>query len=405
MKPEIRPAALFGEGAMLLACFDFRNTSHGTAFQYEGFSAIANRLGVQVESIAYDGSTEGFLTAWKRAERLMNEASAFFLPNELFLNSDQHPAQMHQRIAQDARVLVQLVPSSEDVMGKWNHWLARYDLTTTVVRIHGPDSDHPRVTVKRDADSFRDARLFQGVDEVVLSQPWAIWYGGESLPLLLCGAKAELATEWDVPTEWNGRELACMAIWYGDHGGGVLASSGPAFFDPFLPQNERLATNVIRFLCEAGTERPATPEDHCQRIEVNLCIFVLGVVRATGEDWWTARVPLTIRQKCAARQEEEKCRLPKEAYLDLIDLKTIMEKEWKLFEAHLRAEGCEGGKEKSLAWLDRLNELRRMVGHPLKKYVAGYTFSAEEKDLLAKCDELALKLSRRVPPQAKGGAP
>jgi hypothetical protein len=58
--------------------------------------------------------------------------------------------------------------------------------------------------------------------------------------------------------------------------------------------------------------------------------------------------------------------------------------------------GCEGGKEKSLAWLDRLNEIRRMIGHPLKNYVPGYKFSDEEKRFLAHCDDLVLKLLNRM---------
>ncbi len=381
---------------MLLACLDFQNTNHGK-FKYQGFSEIAKELDVQVESISYDGSMEGAQQAWDKATRLINEASAFFVPNSRILHSAIHPKQIRDRIAQGARFFV--TPwINDDERDRWNGFLARYELTVTTIRIH---SGKPLagaggyITIKRDANSFRDPLLFQSVDEVVLSQPVAMWYGGESLPVLIAN-DAELAidAEKDLPTDWNARELACMAIWRGELGA-VLASRGPVFYDPFPQQNQRLATNVIRFLCESRT---VSPEERCRRIEENLCDFVLGVAKATGGDWWTERVPLTIRQKCAERHEEEKCRLPKEAYLDLIDLKTIMEKQWKLFEQHLRAEGCEGGKEKSLAWLDRLNEMRRLVGHPLKKHIAGYKFSTDEIGFLANCDDLVRRLFRRVKP-------
>jgi hypothetical protein len=79
-------------------------------------------------------------------------------------------------------------------------------------------------------------------------------------------------------------------------------------------------------------------------------------------------------------------------------MKSVMAKNWLLFEPHLRAVGRQGGKEKSLEWMDKLNELRRFVGHPLKKHIAGYTFSAEESRLLAECDDLTLRLRRRVKP-------
>jgi hypothetical protein len=136
----------------------------------------------------------------------------------------------------------------------------------------------------------------------------------------------------------------------------------------------------------------------CHRIEVNLVDFVLGVIKATGDNWWVSHVPANIRQECAKRHEEEACRFPKEAYFNLIDLKTLIAKNWPLFESHLKAEGCQGGKEKSLEWLDKLNEVRRLVGHPLKKHVAGYSFSSDEARLLTDCDDLTRRLRKRVKP-------
>jgi hypothetical protein len=132
----------------------------------------------------------------------------------------------------------------------------------------------------------------------------------------------------------------------------------------------------------------------CKRIEVSLARFVRGILqRANPSEWWTEYVPLTIRQKCAQRQEEENNRVKnKEAYVDLIDLKAIMHKNWTLFEQHFREEKREGGKEKCLAWLDKVNELRRLVGHPLKKDLSGYSFSEPEKALLAEADDLAKRL-------------
>jgi hypothetical protein len=69
-----------------------------------------------------------------------------------------------------------------------------------------------------------------------------------------------------------------------------------------------------------------------------------------------------------------------------------MHKNWSLFEQHFRNAKCEGGKDKSLGWLDKLNELRRLVGHPLKKHVAGYAFSDLEAQMLRDADDLAKRL-------------
>jgi hypothetical protein len=108
-------------------------------------------------------------------------------------------------------------------------------------------------------------------------------------------------------------------------------------------------------------------------------------------------VPLPIRQEAAKRQETEGNRLSQEeAYLDLIDLKTIMERNWGTFEAHFTALGQHGGKGKCLAFMDGLNEVRRLIGHPLEMHVSGYEFSLAEKALLKEVDRRAQQLAARV---------
>jgi hypothetical protein len=138
-----------------------------------------------------------------------------------------------------------------------------------------------------------------------------------------------------------------------------------------------------------------SPEELCRFAEIQLVDFVLDVIKRPEGDWWGDRIPTTIRQECAKRQEEEGCRYPKHAYFDLIDLKTIMGKNWPLFEPHFKAVGLEGGKERSLAWIDGLNQIRRLVGHPLKRHVAGHLFSMDEIQSLADSYRLTFALWRR----------
>jgi hypothetical protein len=100
---------------------------------------------------------------------------------------------------------------------------------------------------------------------------------------------------------------------------------------------------------------------------------------------------LEIRKKCAERREEEDGQFPVHAYLDLIDLKKIMEKHFALFDAAFREVGRTGGR-KELEWLETLNKLRRFVGHPLKVFVTDYKFSDADLIFLRETDELVRKL-------------
>jgi tetratricopeptide (TPR) repeat protein len=86
--------------------------------------------------------------------------------------------------------------------------------------------------------------------------------------------------------------------------------------------------------------------------------------------WWGQGVPLTIRQKCAQRREEDPRRKPVYNYTDLIDLKEILDKNWKLFETDFeRVKGKAMGKKGFLDNLIRLNEVRKTVMHPVRSPV------------------------------------
>lgn len=84
--------------------------------------------------------------------------------------------------------------------------------------------------------------------------------------------------------------------------------------------------------------------------------------------WWTEGVPEGVRVKCAERAEREGNKLPKAAYLDLLDLKRITESRWSLFSDLLEEVGWTGGRKQSLRWLEELNEIRRLVAHASKRH-------------------------------------
>jgi hypothetical protein len=368
--------------------------SAGMTFEYPSFGSLHD--------------IEGAKRGWASSKQLLDEADAFILDGLPLEHVQEFASRLHDRISAGARAVVFPYPGNREHLRWWQDFLERYNIRPSWVKLVGPRGERSGLTFRREENCFRDPELFAGVDTVLADSPFALWYGGEAWPVLV-GSSAHWGVEasTDLPEDWNGREMACMAVWHGQTGGAVLVSyaygilSDPVTLPlggprPGIELNGVFARNILRFLEHSKRNEPLTPSDLCKRIEINLVDFVFGVLKPIDKNWWVNCVPLTIRQEAAKRQEEERNKLTKEAYLDLIDLKAIIVKNWKLFEAHFTAFGRSGGREKALSFFDGLNEIRRLIGHPLKMHVSGYSFSREEQKLLAEVDSLALKLAECV---------
>lgn len=81
--------------------------------------------------------------------------------------------------------------------------------------------------------------------------------------------------------------------------------------------------------------------------------------------WWREGVPLEIRQKLHARREEDPEPSDPYAYSDLIDLKQIMDKRWKIVCIILPPK-ARSDKQSLLSSLTRLNRIRNKVMHPVR---------------------------------------
>jgi hypothetical protein len=107
-----------------------------------------------------------------------------------------------------------------------------------------------------------------------------------------------------------------------------------------------------------------------ESIEVRLSDWVIALLKKEyGQDWWTDGIPTSVRVQCAERQEEEgtRRRVPPEAYLTLIDLRTIIQRNWSLYKDTMEAVCGSAGKERATQWLVDVNELRKLWAHPLKQ--------------------------------------
>lgn len=104
--------------------------------------------------------------------------------------------------------------------------------------------------------------------------------------------------------------------------------------------------------------------------EVRLCDWLIATLKKEfGESWWTDGVPRPIRVQCASRQEEEgkRDKVPPEAYLTLIDLRVVIQKNWGICSKGIESVSEATGKDRGTSWIVEVNEVRKIWAHPLKQ--------------------------------------
>jgi len=118
----------------------------------------------------------------------------------------------------------------------------------------------------------------------------------------------------------------------------------------------------------------------CTDLEGRLFSSIVGRMKQEyGEEGWWREIPLNVRKDAAARREEESEDHPPETFLHLIDLRTIIESKWPLFQ-QTYAVGT-GSKAEKTKWLVQLNEIRRKADH-----VGGVRLKPEDVELLKDID-------------------
>lgn len=126
---------------------------------------------------------------------------------------------------------------------------------------------------------------------------------------------------------------------------------------------------------QEAKEEPRVLGYRCvQRIETNLHAHVKKTLQVSfGEEeseWWVKGIAPQIRIECAQRREEDPLREESYSYIDLIDLKTIIDKNWRIFDPffqHVR--GNINSKREFLAAIAKTNEVRKRVMHPIRMRV------------------------------------
>jgi hypothetical protein len=127
----------------------------------------------------------------------------------------------------------------------------------------------------------------------------------------------------------------------------------------------RLPRDLIILYVKVRDPRPDLYALLCE-LEVRLHAFVRRSLHEKhAAHWWRQGIPLDIRQACQIRKEADTNPLDDPfQYTNFIDLKNILSKNWGTFQSRLPKSMQD--KKNTLENLQRLNELRNRVMHPVK---------------------------------------
>jgi hypothetical protein len=133
----------------------------------------------------------------------------------------------------------------------------------------------------------------------------------------------------------------------------VKPGFNPPGLDDYIKGKDQTGTNQARILM---------PE-----LQLKVQAATLNLLRhhyGPGEDgWWRKGVPERVRQEVAARREASPSGGKLEEFFELIDYKTIAEKQWEIFQPFF-GYGDGRSKESRLAWFQKVNEVRNRIAHP-----------------------------------------
>jgi hypothetical protein len=343
----------------------------------------------------------------------VSNAAGLWLNSDTLLHDSTATAVLHDAICQGKRLVVSLNPNELALM---NDFLDPYGIEGTKVAVFTSDEStgHTRlvhVARARNPESFRDQELLREVDAVLIQQPQAIRFGGDASAVLTLpldqGGVFDL--ESDFPANWTSPNITCVALGQGDHDGAVLAISGSIFHDPYIGPsghafpgitvNERFAENVLEWLtapADRVSERAVSAYAFIDRIERSLVEYGQIMLGLQFANWWLDGVPKPVRDKCRKRRESERGRLPEAAYLDLSDIDRIMRANSSLFGLALGEDAWPGGLADVIDRLAELNEVRRRVMHPTKRYIGETDISLRELSLLRDLNERTIRILRNA---------
>jgi len=182
--------------------------------------------------------------------------------------------------------------------------------------------------------------------------------------------------------ERRARENCLYDVWAMSYGTDALTNS---VFDAL----ETYADKIHRFLVPRGKQAYFVCSAAMPQVELSWKRLIISVLQQHYGDMdkaWYQGVSKEIRKAASSLSEEKKGERTKWECLYFIQLKDILEKNWRLFEPRIKSKK-RFTKKDSAETLDRLNEIRNDLSHPTEGQTFKYAdqldaYLREIKDLM-----------------------
>lgn len=326
---------------------------------------------------------------------IRDRADAFIIDSSICLQVDDLSNAIHDRILNGARAVFLCRPKSDPDLTLINRFLDPYGMSCSKIKIRDPNESF--LTIQRLGDNLRDPSLFAGVAEVYISSARSLYCHGDSFPVLFVSHDHMFIDEADFLLNWFDPALKCVgAVYHNKNDGALICISGMFLHDELAERNRQLIRNIVKFLSNSKIPPRLKIDRLVKSIERNLADFTILPLKKEREEWWETFVPPPIREFCKRKQMEEKNQIKEiEAYLTIIDMKKILEKNWLLYEEFLSCSGSES-KKLFLNRIEKFNEARRFSAHEAKRHYAKHDYSQKDVEELEDLDKVMTKLVRAV---------
>lgn len=128
------------------------------------------------------------------------------------------------------------------------------------------------------------------------------------------------------------------------------------------------SARLKRYLQETDEEGTKEARELIEEIQKMMYKFIISTLKEHYDDkWWFEGIPETVRIACGTKREEDKGLREVQQYIFLIDYHSIFKHNWTELDLEKYfAFTKDGGVEKKLDWIKKLNNVRKITHHPEK---------------------------------------